>query len=253
MFLEPHPYFSSLDRMKLSKILPNTNEKGLIKLHPKGFEHPIKIRKNYTDREVAQYVLQDKYHLPPREVVLPKRAVILDLGTNIGLTVAHFKNLYTEASIYGFEMNPENYQLALHNTKSYKGVFISNQAVWINNDGVTYSPEAAYDSYAIDKQAVTSAVETQQKIPSITIGQIIAENALEKIDYLKMDIEGAEEEILSEDDLTWLTIVDVLNIEMHFEKGANRIKEYMNILEKQGFHVRESDAHWSSIFAIRKR
>ncbi|WP_339847454.1 FkbM family methyltransferase [uncultured Dokdonia sp.] len=237
--------------MKLSKIIRGYSEKGFLMLRPKGFKHRIKIRKNYTDREVVEYVLQDKYHLPPSEVTLSESPIILDLGTNIGLTIAHFKELYPNASVYGFEMNPENYKLALYNTRVYKNVSIANKAVWIDNAGITYASDASYDSFAIDRS--TKQVESNvTKVPSITISEIIKAHGLKKIDYIKMDIEGAEEDILDQEDVSWLDIVEVLNIEMHFEQGDDRIKEYMSILEQQGFDVRESDAHWSSIFAVRK-
>jgi tRNA1(Val) A37 N6-methylase TrmN6 len=44
--------------------------------------------------------------------------VFLDLGSNIGLTIAHMKQIYPTSKIVGYEMNKENYILAKENTNA---------------------------------------------------------------------------------------------------------------------------------------
>jgi hypothetical protein len=65
-----------------------------------------------------------------------------------------------------------------------------------------------------------------------------------------MDIEGAEEDILKNDDLTWLQYVKALNIEMHLDEHES-VEYYINILEKQGFKAWKDTKHWSSIMAVK--
>ncbi|NNF86288.1 MAG: hypothetical protein HKM26_07015, partial [Winogradskyella sp.] len=59
VFTKPHPFFSTFDRIKLSKLKKGTAEKGFITIKPHGWNQRIKLRKNYTDREVVDYVLVD--------------------------------------------------------------------------------------------------------------------------------------------------------------------------------------------------
>ena len=245
------PLFSRYDKYQLNRVNRKTNTKKLIRLKPKGLQQPIIIRKNYTDKEVVFYVLQDQYHLPPKSSKLSNNPVILDLGSNIGLTIAHMKHVYPSAKIIGYEMNTENYLLAQKNTESYSNVTIHNNAVWVDDTYVTYLRDMNYDSYTIikDKSEVNS--DDLINVQAIKLDSIIKNNKLQYIDYLKMDIEGAEKEILESSDLNWMDMVQAMNIEMHLTKETD-IYKYIKIIESKGFYAWKDDKHWSSVFAVRK-
>jgi len=57
----------------------------------------------------------------------------------------------------------------------------------------------------------------------VTIPEIMRTHGLERIDLLKMDIEGAEEEMFASD-FSWLDDVDVLLVELHTELAATRFR-----------------------------
>lgn len=249
VFTQPHELFNTADRIKLSKIERNNPKKGFLKLHLKGLKHSIKIRKNFIDKEVVGYVFADKYHLPPKDTQLSKTPVILDLGSNIGLTIVHLKQLYPDSIIYGYEMNTDNYLLAKHNTKFYKNIHLHNQAIWTENTTVSYNASSDFDAYSLKKNDTDSA---SIKIQSTTVLSIIKKYNLTEIDYVKMDIEGAEEDILNQEDLTWLQYVKAINIEMHLDENQD-IDTYINILKKHGFNAWKDNKHWSSIMAVKMR
>lgn len=251
ILLAPHPLFRVVDKIRLSQIKKGTDKKGFIFVKPKGWRHNIKIRKNYTDREVIHYVLQDQYHLPPKLSKMPDSPVILDLGSNIGLTMAHMKHIYPDAQIIGYEMNKENFLLAKRNTKFYDKVIVNHKAVWTEDTTVTYKNSSGYDAYAIMNNQDTQYIEQGIEVQSRSIASIIKEHKLTHIDYLKMDIEGAEEAILLFEDLSWMDIVHAMNIEMHLDEEKD-IGRYLKIIENKGFNAWKDDKHWSSIFAVRK-
>ena len=246
-----HPLFSTFDKYKLDQINRKTNEKGYVHLKPKGWKHAVKIRKNFVDKDVVFYVLQDQYHLPPKQALLRDNPVILDLGSNIGLTVAHMKKKYPTAKIIGYEMNQENYLLAKANTKSYQNVNIINAAVWIEDGTVSYTNAAHFDSYSLLQPTEINSVSQTIEVPSLKLTTIIQNHNLDYIDYLKMDIEGAEVAILESSDVSWMDRVFSMNIEMHLDKD-NDLNTYIAILEKKGFIAWKDTKHWSSIFAVRK-
>lgn len=243
---EDHPILKICDKIKIHFITKHSISNELISLHPKTLKHPIKIRKNFTDKEVLFYVLQDQYHLPVSPIMMPANAVILDLGSNIGLTVAHFKNLFPDARVIGCEMNKGNYDIAMENTKHYDGVEIINTAIWIHNEGINYNDNASNDSYSIsiddDKK------DQNVHVPSITIDRLISDNNITSINYLKMDIEGAETSILDEN-LEWLNIVEALGIEFHSDEET--LNKYKSIIENKGFKVWRDTRHWNSILALK--
>lgn len=61
------------------------------------------------------------------------------------------------------------------------------------------------------------------KVTSITVDKIIDDYELDKIDILKIDIEGAEKEVFS-DTSSWIEKVDAIIIELHerMKPGCNR-------------------------------
>lgn len=251
VLLSPHPLFRVIDKIKLSKIKKDTDEKGFIFLKPKGFRHNIKIRRNYVDREVIHYVLQDQYHLPPKSSKISRTPVILDLGSNIGLTIVHMKHIYPNAKIIGYEMNKENFLLAKRNTKFFDDVIVNNKAVWFENKVVFYKINSCHDAYSvIDNKELSENKQEKVEVQSTTIPNIIEEYNLNYVDYLKMDIEGAEEAILNSDDLSWLNIIHSMNIEMHLDDNE-KIFDYIKIIESKGFKAWKDDKHWSSIFAVK--
>tara|TARA_R110002096_G_C14653248_1_gene726627 strand:- start:5948 stop:6763 length:816 start_codon:yes stop_codon:yes gene_type:complete len=250
--LSPHPLFRTIDKIKLSKIKRDKDKKGFVFIKPKGFSHNIKIRRNYIDKEVIHYVLQDQYHLPPKISKITNSPIILDLGSNIGLTIAHMKHIYPNAQIIGYEMNRENFLLAKRNTKFYDKVIIYNKAVWTEDTTVIYKNSLGYDAYAIINNEDTQDIKQEiERVQSISIASIIKNHKLEIIDYLKMDIEGAEEAILLAEDLSWMNKVRAMNIEMHLD-DIKEIDRYINIIKNKGFNAWKDDKHWSSIFAVRK-
>jgi FkbM family methyltransferase len=251
IILAPHPLFNSIDKYKLSKIKKDTNKRDFIFLKPKGWKFNFKIRKNYTDKEVVFYVLSDMYHLPSNFFKIPEKPIILDLGCNIGLTIAHFKHLYPDSKIIGYEMNYDNFLLAKRNTEFYDDVKVINNAVWSSDSLVSYEKKSNYDSYSIINNKEIKNIDDLIEIQSISLKSIIKNNELTHVDYLKMDIEGAEIAILESDDLGWMDIVNSMNIEMHLDDN-NRIEKFMQIIKNKGFKVWKDDRHWSSIFAVKE-
>jgi FkbM family methyltransferase len=252
-FLVPHPLFNWFDKIKLSQIKKDTNKEGFYFIKPKGFYHNVKIRKNYIDKEVIYYVLNDKYHLPPSLLQMPDNAVILDLGSNIGLTIAHFKHIYPRAKIIGYEMSKENFLIAKRNTKFYDDVIVINKAVWTDDTTVTFNNSSGHDAYSIIENFVDEDIKQElEEVESFSINSIIKKHNLSHIDYLKMDIEGAEKVILQSEDLRWMDIVQAMNIEMHLDSEED-IDNYIKIILNKGFDAWKDDKHWSSIIAVRKK
>ena len=66
-----------------------------------------------------------------------------------------------------------------------------------------------------------------------------------------MDIEGAEKDILTHHDLSWLDYVNSINIEMHLNEEES-IDAYIKIIEDQGFKAWKDTNHISSIIAVKK-
>ena len=186
--------------------------------------------------------------MPPRGFELTKDSIVVDLGSNTGLTIAHMKTIYPDIKIFGFEMDHDNFLLAKRNTQTCDGVQLYNKAIWVSSTTVEYFNDSSYDGYTIN---IGKSNDQNTKTEGISLKDLIGELQLHKIDYMKMDIEGAEISILKHPDLSWLKYVKSLNVEMHLKEGDS-LETYIEIIKNQGFDAWKDPKHQSSILAIKK-
>lgn len=154
--------------------------------------------------------------------------VIYDCGANIGVSCLYFNQKYLNARIVAIEADPKIAEILLQNLKSnnISNVEIITKAVWINDDGIDISLDGSDGASIYSKENVI-------KIPSLRLKNLILKE--ERIDLLKIDIEGAEHDVLVDcQDL--LNKIDNIFIEFHsFLNSAQKLSEILLILEKNNF------------------
>lgn len=154
--------------------------------------------------------------------------VILDCGANVGVSALYFKQLFPQASITAFEPDPKVFACLTENLRQNNatGVNVINKAVWINNDGVSFGSEGA-DGGSIFFEG------NKTVLPSIRLKEVLA--AHEQVDLLKIDIEGAEVEVLK-DCASELKKVQYLFVEYHsWINSAQQLDELLAVLRNNGF------------------
>ena len=204
------------------------------------------IRKSSKiDKIVLKYVFFNRYHQSP--IPLSHDCTILDLGANIGLTMVDFKLTYPQSKVFGLEMDTQNYLLAQKNIAGFDDCWIENIAVWDSTKTVQYATHVDEDAYSISESQYTEGV-SYKDVEAMSMDDILKKFGLRKVDYVKMDIEGAEKAVLRNGDRDWVKQVNCLNIEIH---DPNFLEEAMQILENFGFDCRKDTNHWSAILAVR--
>ena len=161
---------------------------------------------------------------------------ILDCGANIGTSCVYFKKQYPKARIIAFEANPKTAGILKENLRAnnFHDIEVIDKAVWINVEGVQMGIEEA-DASSIHKK------DNKVKVGSIRFKDFLAR--FDQIDMLKIDIEGAELEVLK-DCRTSLSHVKNLFVEFHsFIKEKQNLSEIINILEENNFryYIRSVD------------
>lgn len=155
-----------------------------------------------------------------------EQPVIYDCGANIGLSSLYFKNIFPSSRIKAFEADPNIAKILSSNLENLKNVEVINKAVWINNDGVEISLEGA------DAASIYGS-KNRVKVDSVSLNELI-ENE-ERIDMLKIDIEGAETDVIKNCGES-LHKVDNIFIEYHsFLKQPQDPDEILNILKENNF------------------
>ncbi len=207
-----------------------------------GARFRVALRLRSSDATVAGETFVGRYHLPPGP--LAEVRTVLDLGANIGLTVAHLAVLCPDARVVGVELDRENVALAQRNVAAWADrCSILQGAVWIRDEPVRYRISRGNEYGA----AVVAGGELE--VEGIAIGTLIARLGWDVVDYVKMDIEGAEQDVLRTN-TDWAEHVGSIKVETH---GSYRREDCAADLEALGFSVELDERHPSAVAGIRGR
>jgi FkbM family methyltransferase len=157
-------------------------------------------------------------------------SVIIDAGAYTGLSTAFFASRYPDSVVIAIEPDEANFELLVRNTRSYKNVHQIHAALWAESGYVSLVDpgEGAWSLRLLESQDSSVAVKPNlvsgsDAVRAVTITDIIRDYGLEKIDLLKIDVEGSEKEIFASAD-SWINSVDAVCLELHdrFKAGCSR-------------------------------
>ena len=186
----------------------------------------VRLRPQSADVQTVIDVFIDREHLPPPLGREP--AVVLDLGANIGLTMAHFATLYPAARIVGAELDPDNAALCQQNTAPWRDrCEVISAGVWVSDGNVAYvRREGREVSHAITE----ASVEGTESATAISLDSLLDRAGVNgRVDYVKMDIEGAEREVLRAGQ-SWAPRVRTIKVEIHPPYSARECQQDLDAL-----------------------
>ncbi len=167
------------------------------------------------------------------------RPVIIDCGSNIGMSVLFFKEEYPQAHIIAFEPDPGNFKhLQSAMSANFPDVAIHNVAVsdvpgqmqlYTSSDSQgRITTKSLYRERLEDTALVSESVEVVR----------LSDYLQSSVDLLKIDIEGAEISVLRDLIATGM-IGRVSNMIVEFhdirQGGRQTLSEFLATLEGQGF------------------
>jgi FkbM family methyltransferase len=205
------------------------------RLRPLGGQ-PVSVRPRTADMWALTDIIPP-YHLPPLQAVPENAREIWDLGTNIGLAMAQLALRYPQATVTGVEMDQGNLELCRRNIEPYGDrCRVLHAAVWSSDGEVSYA--GGEDSLAYRVEAGGGGTTVR----SLSLNTLLAERGVERVDYVKIDIEGAEREVLREN-TEWAAAVRALKVEVH---EPYTVEECLADLRALGFDA-EPDRRYRGI------
>ena len=175
-------------------------------------------------QQLREYFEEERLRFQPES----DAPVIIDCGSNVGVSVLYFRSLFPAALITGYEADPGIFALLKTNLQNngITDVTVVNKAVWTHDRGVSFSADGADGGNVSEKAG-------EQLVPSVRLRDVLSSHS--SIDLLKMDIEGAECGVLLDCGET-LRVVRRLFVEYHsFADTPQRLSQLLELLQRAEF------------------
>lgn len=188
----------------------------------------VLLRNNPYDTQVfTQIFMRDELNVhfekPPE--------IIIDGGANIGLATLYLVTKYPNATIIAVEPEQSNFDLLIKNTKGYSNIFCLNKGIWDKSCRLQIIDNGDGNASFITKELIENE-PAENVINAITITDIMKEFKIQKLDLLKLDIEGSEKDVFEKGYEDWLSKTQNLIIEIHPHLHPDCEKTVMAALEK---------------------
>lgn len=173
----------------------------------KGATSPLKLRNNTSDLIVFHQVFAwDDLFTPPD--LTPK--VLLDLGAYTGISTLFLALKYPDALVIAVEPAETNFAMLEANSKAVKNVRAFNWAVTAERTQVEIeNPDAIAFSFTVKESSAENSVL------GLPMNDIPSEAGVTHVDFVKMDIEGAENSAFDSYPWNWATTLQCLIAETH--------------------------------------
>jgi FkbM family methyltransferase len=184
---------------------PFRRDDGLLTLEVPGSDVSVFARPGTSDPASFEQVFGGAYELDlPTEPRL-----IFDLGANVGYGSVYFALRYATARVLAVEPEPSNVALLRRNVASLTQVDVVEGAVW-PRAGVLAMEDPGKGYWGMRVRTGEGA----RGVRAVTIPELLSRADAEWVDLVKIDIEGSELELFSQES-GWLRQVGALVIELH--------------------------------------
>lgn len=231
-----------LDYFKIGK------NKNIVYIFRNGIK--LKTRAGTNDRVIINEIWIRKFY-NPEGFEIKKGETVVDIGAHIGVfSIFASRNAQ---KVYAFEPVLENFELLKSNIEINN---LENIIVPINKavSGKTEEREIFFDNDNFGGHSFYSSLKRsgEKKVSAVSLEDFIKENKIEKIDFLKIDCEGAEYDILFNCPVEILQRIEKISMEYHnIDKNRNAVL-LKNFLEEKRFRVILSFGNEEKIYAIRQ-
>jgi FkbM family methyltransferase len=178
------------------------------------------VRAKTNDLAISRGVFVESCYLPPT-LEIAEDAVVIDVGAQIGCFSLFAALRATKGKVFAFEPEPSNWELLGENVRrnGLRNVELINAAVAGTAGKRTFhlAPDAGgTGAHSLSPTGGSRSLE----VDCVTLPDVCAKHGLETIDFLKLDCEGAEIEILENLDDAFLGRIRQIAMEVHDPAGA---------------------------------
>jgi FkbM family methyltransferase len=153
-------------------------------------------------------------------------ATILDLGANTGLAARWLHHQFPNSEIICVEPEPENFSVLKYNLQQVPNAQAFQVCIAGHARKVSLATTTGEHGYAM-------VDDDSAEIDAITMDELLSRASVERVDLLKCDIEGAEQEVFAS--CPWAREIELAVVECH---GAYRTSDLLNDLRRSNARMR---------------
>lgn len=206
---------------------------SLLRVRLRGVRHPIFIRWNTSDHFVLRQMFAEEQYKECRAV--EPGGVVIDCGANVGCSAVYFLNRWPTARVIAIEPDGGNAALCRKNLARYGNRAVTVEAaLWSCDTQLRVARGTYRDGLDWSHQTLPCSEGESGDVRAVTMPSLIARFGLDRVALVKIDIEGAEEQVFNTDCDSWLARTDNLAIELH---GPACEAALFNALSRFRFHL----------------
>ena len=171
---------------------------------------------------------------------LDSQPVIFDIGANIGVHGISWAKMHEKSVVYAFEPSENTMSMLRRNIERNRVLdrFFAVRKAVSNESGEMSFYECADNAFSGLKDTGRVRVIGTQTVPVTTIDDFVEENKIEKINFIKIDVEGFETEVVLGGMNTLENFKPDLFIEIYAGENANLApEETISLLQRLGYYA----------------
>lgn len=196
-------YARILSRMLASEFLDANSARELFPIWDEEFSKQYELNKKtvvlpdlkHPNDLASRIIFPETFYMPAYEYrdicTVKENEIVFDIGAWIGDTAYVFsQRMHGTGKIYAFEPMPQNFEMLSENAAKIPNLIINNFALGKENGILRFS--FGGDNSGASRQNKNGALD----VKVTTVDNYVQENKIERVDFIKADIEGAECDML---------------------------------------------------------
>ena len=171
--------------------------------------------------------VKDSYYVPN---YFNGTGICIDIGANVGAFSLVYGKLFNK--IFCYEPATYTYEKCLKNLKIFNNVNVFNLAVTNHSNDLVKLKSHKYGNFSGNASLLNNDEWNDENnyefVKTISFSDVIEQTKIkDNKNYVKIDTEGSEYEILMNADLS---MIDFLSAEIHIQLGTEKMNELMSYL-----------------------
>jgi len=186
-------------------------------------ENPISFESLYIPWIFKEIYFEKVY----RSLIGNKDLTIIDFGGNIGLVTMYMRQF--AKIVYTMEPSSEHYEALEMNKKAngWDNVELFKMALSDKNGKTKLGKQPEN----LTMNSITSGYSEGEMVKTVTIDKFFKDNKIKHVDFIKLDIEGAEEQVLMGKGFKKVSpMIDAIEVEFHTPNWTNITGYMVNVL-----------------------